>query len=229
LRALVSHRLVSVGGLARKRRASPRPTGQELSMLKKALLAIAAAMALTLPIAGTDVASSEVTRRHQVVLRDGPGDVWKCPGSDCQRARNKPAVDVLRLRALHGKGKLRFRMEFRNLRKKHYAEYWIDIKTKKMERLGVVTTWRKHWDGRHDLMTGEGDPRRSAGFTHKVRYFKDTVTMVIPRALLGNPSWIRVGAVNLAYLKDEVTLEDNPMNHRAVGLTPPFSPRLYRS
>ena len=67
--------------------------------------------------------------------------------------------------------------------------------------------------------------------THHVRYFKDTVTMVIPRTLLGNPPWVRVGAVNYVYIPGtEEMLEDNPASHgHLYGLEPPLTVRLYVS
>ena len=77
-------------------------------------------------------------------------------------------------------------------------------------------------------MTLDGDDVPKQGMTHKINYAQNTVSLVIPRALLGQPRWVRVGGWNELWppIEDTTYLQDNPSGDRRFG---PLTPRLYRS
>jgi hypothetical protein len=211
-------------------------------MLTKSVIAATAAAALALPTtspyADASVSAPAHHVRHSIVLRDGPGDVWKNADTPTGwvLVGGVPRADVVSFSAVHGRNNLRLVLTFRNLKKVVAAgeasDYYVDIKTPTMERIAEVWTERRIWQGHHYLLNGQGDPARQRGMTHHVGYLTDTVSIVIPRTLLGNPRWVRVGAVNYVYLPGiaEETLEDNPSSHGHLnGLEPPLTVRLHTS
>lgn len=186
-------------------------------------------VALVFPTGVWGAAEAAASERHVITIKDGVGDVWDCPSS-CVAAGAVPTADVTRFHVRHGRANVRISLVFSDLRRQDQQDYWVVIRTKGLERLALVSAWRQHWDGQHWMYNGEGCDARKRGMTHRIRYGVDTVTMVVPRALLHHPRWIHVGAVNQMWPDDaqEALFEDNPMNDGVVGLSPPLSPRLFR-
>lgn len=206
-------------------RAGPSASAKEVVMPRVLLRTMAAAVILVLPGAWAGVASSQVTQRHQVVLKDGRDDVWEC-SEKCRLAGDVPTADVVKLWALHGPKRVTFRMYFNDLKRVDNGGFYFGVKTSQnLERIGMIETWPGHWEGRHYLLNSDGDDVRSRGITHRVRYDLNTVTIVIPRGLLGNPRWIRVSPSN-DLATDDGFYMDNPMNDQPAG---DYSIRLYRS
>lgn len=211
--------------------------------MKRSMLAVLlTAGALVLPMAGAGAVPASVARahqvssvRHQILVKDGGGDVWRCgERGHCAEVGHVPDADVLRFRAIHGRVDVRFTLWFDDLQKGEDAEYYIPIKTPGPGRCdlyyGYVYTTRQHPQGYQSLLNCEGDDVSHRGMTHTIRYTKDTVTVVIPRARLENPRWVRVSAVDEVWPEGEAfDYEDNPMDHGHHDLAAPLSVRLYRS
>jgi hypothetical protein len=206
-------------------------------MLAAPLAAVLTSVALALPVVGTHTntsdAASRQSVRHGILLRDGPGDVWKFNGDSWVSVGAVPKADILRFRAVHGRTDLTCVMTFDNLRKTHLKVFSVSVSTPKLRRVAYVQASPGHPRGAHGLTNVRGDNLPSRGMTHQVRYVRDTVTIVVPRALLGKPRWVRVEAENIEWLppaENDSLLEDNPSTHKPLrGWFSNLTARLYRS
>jgi hypothetical protein len=206
-------------------------------VLAKPSIAAMASAVLVLPVSGVHARGSPLDShqnlRQAITLRDGPGDVWRFDGDSWVPVGARPEADVVAFRAFHGRTNLRFVMSLTDLRRRHDKYFYVGIVTPRMKRWIWVQAWPDHPRGFQGLSkpnSEENLPDR--GMTHVIRYDTDTVTIVVPRNLLGRPRWVRVGANDLIPSgpdEDDTLLVDNAFNdgHR-LGFSP-LTPRLYRS
>jgi hypothetical protein len=150
----------------------------------------------------SNVAMGGPTRRiyrmqpSRIVLRDGSDDVWQRTGPEEEtRVGEFPAADIRRAVVVHDLYALRVRMRFADLKRVGYGSYWFNLKTPRhYYQAGVFTEPGKR-QGRL-YFQGDDGSRSCEGFTRRVDYDKDVVTMRIPRSCLQRPRWIRIGLLH---------------------------------
>jgi hypothetical protein len=194
--------------------------------------AVAISLALTsVTTAGAVVASATgVERAHGVVVRDGPGDVYRYHYRHdwYELAGRVPGADVLGLQARHTASEVRVTLAFQNLRRRWPANYVFYFQTESLGRYVFVDVDEKHWAGRHFVGNEEGDQLGARGVRHWISYRNDTLTVWMPRALLHDPAVVRVGAMNYLGAFDQDWYEDNPLTHDPVrGYPPSLSVPIY--
>lgn len=168
----------------------------------------------------------------RVLLRDGPGDVWRSRyhwGDQLTRTRN-PAADVMRARAGHGTHNVVIRMRFLNLRRIGAQEYRVSVSTPILD-LGDEPVFTLNTQPGERRGTLNSSP--SCGDAHhRINYDLEVITLRVPRHCLGDPRWVRVNMDNQLWWYDDygevtVSYTDNPHNHRSASRA--YTPRLYRN
>lgn len=169
----------------------------------------------------------------QVVLRDGPGDVWT--GTDNQdvsrwvEAGPRPAFDVTRMRVVHGSDTVAARMRFADLRRRGELIYIVKVRTPELTARALVYSGEGFGAGQHMLVEDNEEwaeiPCR--GMVHRVDFARDVVDVRIPSQCVDDPSWVQVQALDFAWVEGRRVMgyTDNPHNHRATVTG--FTPRLY--
>lgn len=179
-------------------------------------------------------APGAVARSYQpstVVLRDGPGDVWRFDPQTEQSTRLKsfPLADVTQAAVTHGRDALMMRMRFVDIRRVGTQLYWTEIRTPAYHFQAVVTSKPGNRQGSR-YFQGDDGSKSCQGFTRRIDYRNNTVDLRVPRSCLHNPRWVRVGIYNEVYFKQSgPNYFDNPFNHRSPVQQPGETQRLYRS
>lgn len=141
----------------------------------------------------------------RIVLRDGTGDVWKVNmrTSHWTPVGDRPAADVLRAVVQHRTRSVVVRARYENLRRIGVQNYWVGIKTPEDDFFTEVKARPGNRAGRHALYDGvAGERLDCAGFTHRIDYATDTVTVRVPRSCLDGPRWVRADIGNLLVVGD---------------------------
>jgi hypothetical protein len=170
----------------------------------------------------------------RVVLHDGRGDVWGVTGfgeeDSYVPAGSQPAADVTAAVAAHGRGSVRIRMRFVDLRRVSQA-YVAFIRSRDDLFLAYIEANRRNPAGRHELLDySAASGVDCAGFAHDLEYDTDRVVVRIPRSCLDRPRWVRISLSNYRYRSEDAQfpeVTDNPHNRGGSG-SGGETPRLYR-
>lgn len=139
-----------------------------------------------------------IYRMHpfRTVLRDGSNDVWQRTGPEEETQVGEfPAADIRRAVVVHDLYALRVRMRFEDLKRAGYGSYWFNLKTPSHYYQAGIFTEPGMWQGRL-YFQGDDGSRSCEGFTRRVDYVEDVVTMRIPRSCLQEPRWVRIGLLH---------------------------------
>ncbi len=160
---------------------------------------------------------------HAVVLHDGPGDVWTFSDSTSgYELAVQPAADVLRARVTHGSYAVSVRLVFGDLQRGRLQWFYCDIHTPGVTSWFILEVRKGQGTVFQDV---EGEWLRVPGVTHHVDYATDVVTLRFPRAMVGDPPWVRVRLHNVLRLPDATFFTDNPTTD---GPTTEFTPRVLK-
>jgi hypothetical protein len=172
-------------------------------------LALVAAAAIVL--VATPATALAAPAGPTVALDDGPGDVWTFSNDTVgYLPAMQPDADVLRARVTHGSLAVSVRLVFDDLQRMNSQWYYVDIHTPGLTSRFVVEAEEGLWRGRA-LQQIDGQWVRVPGLSHHIDYRSDTVTLRVPRTLLGRPPWVRVRLRNELGLPDHNTFfTDNP-------------------
>ena len=185
-------------------------------MFHRASAAVMCGLLATTLVAGTAPATSAGDERpSRVVLRDGPGDVWKfdLKTEEAVRLESFPRADVTRAVVAHRPAALIVRMRFVDLRRVGVQLYWVDIRTRFNYFQAIVSSKPGNRRGKRSF-EGDDGSKSCEGFTRKIDYIDDLVTMRIPRTCLVNPRWVRVGVYNqLSFNESGPNYWDSPFDH----------------
>jgi hypothetical protein len=193
--------------------------------VKLALLAAVAALAACPGTASGATPSTALrSAASDVVLQDGPGDVWSFSNVTLgYLPAVQPAADVLRARVTHGAHAVGVRMVFDDLKRENTQRYYCDIHTPGLTSRFIIEAAQGHWGGTA-WQEIEGEWVHVPGLSHHIDYASDVVTLRVSGALLGPRPWVRVR------LRNEMGLPDNSMfftdNPTTAGPTPEFTARL---
>lgn len=171
-------------------------------------------------------AGADVDRPTGIVLRDGPGDVWRLDlrAEESTMIGDFPRADVVRAVVRHRPHEVFVRMRFVDLRRSGWQEFRLGIKTRAYHFGAVVVSEQGHRAGKPGFWGDDGSTS-CQGFTGDVGYADEVVTMHIPRSCLHDPRWVRLGVSNNMHFDDrDVACLDNPMDHEAEG---PETGRLF--
>lgn len=163
-------------------------------------VAVTAMVGTAVPVA---VAAEEKPSR--VVLRDGAGDVWKVNirTSHWTLVGDLPPADVRRAVVRHRARVVVVRTRFENLRRIGVQTYDAGIQTRDGAFYTEVTSRPGKRAGRHALYDEPGGERIGcAGFTHRIDYANDMITMRVPRSCLDRPRWVRANIGNRLVVGD---------------------------
>jgi hypothetical protein len=142
-------------------------------------------------------------------------------------AADAPEVDVLRAQIRHGRGEVKIRMLFADLRR-----------VGEEQTFRAVTKTRRGWYGsKLTVSPGPGaagfpwstSPRsglRCPGHSHFVDYANSAVSIRVPRNCLRKPTWVRVNLTNHFGPDGDGVYVDNPHTH---SVRSGYTERLYRS
>jgi hypothetical protein len=194
-------------------------------MMKRLAVALSAAMLPALLAAQPAAAGDETP--SELILHDGPGDVWTTPvgGDQYEPAPDQRAGDVLRVRLTHGEHAIRVRMKFVDLRRSARQRFEVGMRTDAGTWYAEVAASKNRWAGRHFLWEQGGDAVSCRGMSHGIDYADEVVTLRIPRRCVGHPAWARFVVGNFHETRTTVA-QDNPHNRGA--LPHRLTRRLYR-
>lgn len=198
-------------------------------MLQKMSFLVVAALLGAALLSTASRADDEGALPSQVLLRDGPGDVWQEDLRSGARSRvgAVPTADVTRARVVHGHYAVRVRMWFVDLRRAGSAVYTVRMLTG--GRLGYalvdIEAAKGQWRGSPHFSAWWNDNIECTRLTHGIDYAADVVTIRIPRNCLRTPSWVRVRLDSSMSSDAPVDYYDNPHNHR---FSHPYTERLHR-
>jgi hypothetical protein len=188
-----------------------------------------AVLAAALTVSGPSPATAGDELPSQVVLHDGPGDVRQWVADDqAWVAADLPESDVLRARVRHGRGALKIRMLFADLRRiGHEQTFRAVVKTPRSMYGSAITVAPGSWRGRVSLADFTREAVwRCPGSGHFVDYSDNQVRIRVPRDCLDKPDWLRVTITNDFGPDGEGVHIDNP-HKRSVRSG--FTQRLHRS
>lgn len=191
-----------------------------------ALIAGTASSALAGPTHGIAHVSTAPSR---LVFNDGPGDVWRFdPGTEQQtKLAHFPRADVTRAVFRHGAHAVSIRMRFVDIRPVGTQLFWVHIRTKSYQYDAVLSSKP---GARRGIRYFQGDDgsRSCPGFTRKIDYRRDLVTMRIPRSCLHQPRWVRLGVFNqLTFKSNGPRYFDTPLNHLSPASHATETRRIY--
>ena len=180
---------------------------EEVGMLHKSRLAVAACCVAVTVLAGTPapVAVAAEDTPSRVVLHDGSGDVWKVNlrTSHWTPVGERPAADVRRAAITHRARAVVLRTRFVNLRRIGVQTFWAGIETPAGDYYTEVTSKPGNRAGRHALYDEPGGQRTGcAGLSHRIDYPHDTVTVRVPRSCLDRPRWVSLNIGNILVVDD---------------------------
>lgn len=126
---------------------------------------------------------------------DALADMWSSPvGAVSYSAAPKHVEgDIVATRVIHGLRAVRIRIRFRELTETTNGNFHrIAIKSDRRYRFIEVDALPGHWDGTA-LMTGSAGAPVACALHHRIDYDLSEIHVMVPRACLGKPSWVRVG------------------------------------
>lgn len=122
---------------------------------------------------------------------DATGDVVKLSIADAQPVPQNKAADLTRIAATHSGRRLELTAQVRELAADGYAVVW-DVKTPALR-------WRVYFDKgtapAELVLEVAGAGESPCNLSGKASDRTDRVRVTVPRACLGNPRWIRFGAL----------------------------------
>ncbi|HSJ22427.1 MAG TPA: hypothetical protein VK964_17815 [Nocardioidaceae bacterium] len=194
--------------------------------MRKSLAVALSAAVLPALLAAQPAAAGDETS-GELVLHDGPGDVWTTPvgGDQYGPAPDRRAGDVLRVRLAHGEHAIRVRMKFVDLRRSGRQRFDVGMRTDAGTWYAEVAASKNRWAGRHFLWEQSGDTVSCPRMSHRIDYADDVVILRVPRTCVGNPTWARF-VVNNFHETRTVLSEDNP--HSRDPLPHRLTRRLHR-
>ncbi len=167
-----------------------------------------------------------VIRPSRVVLRDGPGDVWRL--LPLPAGRDDAPIDVRRAVVVHGADAVRVRLDLVDLRATGRQLYDVGLTTARGRGYVVVASEPDDRAGRLlGLVDAQGGTVGCPALTWDLDYDADTVEVRVPRSCLGDPEWVSVRVLVSLRIAGRAYAE-NPHNHRAFSefsterLFPPF-------
>ncbi|WP_445256561.1 hypothetical protein [Nocardioides aurantiacus] len=182
---------------------------------------LAAVLATLTPTAAHAATSASPDSRSDVVSQSGarPGHV------DADRANG----DVTSSRVVHGRRAVTLELRFATLRASgSWHRHWFRLVTDEgVRRELAVTAAPGSWQGRAVL---SGVDRRPEGCVLRstITYGSGgTVRVVVPRACLSGPSWVRVSAGSVTASGSRVWADDARTTGRLYD-APVFGPRVHR-
>lgn len=153
-----------------------------------------------------------VIRPSRVVLRDGPGDVWRLLPRPA--TREDAPIDVRRAVVAHGPDDVRVRLELVDLRATGRQLYDVGLTTARGRGYVVLTSEPGDRRGRLlGLVDAKGAKVTCAGLAYDLDYAADTVALQVPRSCLGDPEWVSVRVLVSLRLGGRAYAE-NPHNQR---------------
>ncbi|KQT90689.1 hypothetical protein ASG49_13075 [Marmoricola sp. Leaf446] len=197
----------------------PSAVGARLAALVAALLA-ASVVALA-PSAAQAASSSDADSRSDVVVQGGaaPGRV------DAGRSNG----DVTSVRVVHGRRAVSLELRFATLQATgSWHRHWFRMVTDEgVRRELAVTAGPGAWQGRAQLTGVDRSPegcvlRSTIGYGAGA-----TVRVVVPRACLSSPAWVRVAAGTVTASGTRVWADD-ARTRGQLWDAPVFGPRVHR-
>jgi hypothetical protein len=194
-------------------------------------LALALALLLAAPAAGVRAleaiahapgAAAGGSGAHVLRLVDPQGDTWSFTDVSGYVPEVKPQADVLRAAVTHAPYAVGVRLAFDDLRRRGTMWYHVEIRTSGATRWYVVEAKRADYAGTA-YQDVDGEWVRVPRLRHHIDYVADTMTFRVPRALLGDPSWVRVRVRSELGVPDGTFFTDNPVN---TGPRPAFTVRV---
>jgi hypothetical protein len=187
------------------------------SRLAAAGLAILAALVVLAPAASAE----------RTISRDGAGDTWSPEGYDgWEPTGSPPNVDLVRTSLNHRAARVVLTARYTDLVR---GEDVIDFTVRLRSAAGRA--WRlfvyASYDSPVTFRMVERAPDRSAcaGFAGTLSFARNTVRLVVPRRCLGNPDWVKYGALAERYNEGAGLSVDDALSASPEPRT--WSPRVH--
>jgi hypothetical protein len=209
------------------------------------VILVLAAVAATTPSAGGFILEHDASTRQavlaverhspasRVVLRDGPGDVWRLnllPEREWVREGRRPPADILRAIVRHRANAVTVRVRIVDIRwvgslivavklLTPRAKYVIEVASTKGNRLGIHH--EPLYDDTHNELLD------CPGYRTRVDRNTDVATVHVPRSCMSSPAWAKARVWSSQFPPGfwQHSFADNAHNHQAE--TRHWTKRLY--
>jgi hypothetical protein len=190
-----------------------------------ALGAFAATTALVLAPA----AANAETKSHT----DATGDVFVSPESDQNGDNFTPATgrvegDITAIRVSYRPRAVKVVLRYRQLSRTGLLNFdYLRVRSNVSVRQVQVTGFKGKWAGAAEMDNANDKKVACSGLRHTIDYTYDRVTVVIPPSCLGNPRWVRIGAIGGSLDSAYNTYADDARSS-SLGENPVLGTRVHR-
>jgi hypothetical protein len=161
---------------------------------------------------------------------DGSGDVFSAPykSTAFTAAPDRQVGDVIGSTIRHKSRAIVMQLRYVDLQAdSEYNAHLFVIRTPSMRRLVTLVGTAAFPNGRAQ-MTKPNGKKVTCHIAHRIDYTANTATVVVPRACVGKPRWVKVGMAGMSFTgftaSDTMWVDDA----LSAGSTGVFSPRVYR-
>jgi hypothetical protein len=160
---------------------------------------------------------------------DSVGDLMQAPvgSTDFQPDPSRLEGDTASIRVSHLARTVRVKVRYRQLSRVGGAAHVFVFRTDKGIRQLTVLAGPGNWRGSLTFVNGSNKKVR-CNISGGIDYVANTVLTVIPRSCLGNPRWVRVGALAVTVDTNKVAHYDDARSSTISDATPIFGPKVRR-
>ncbi|MGO4255151.1 hypothetical protein [Marmoricola sp. RAF53] len=135
--------------------------------------------------------------------------------------------DIASIRVSHLKSTVRVKVRFRDLSPSgDGAGHYFALRSNNTLRYIDVEAGPGKWRGERTVYNAKDKKTTCRGASHKIDYTANTVLLVVPRACLGNPKWVRVAQYSIVAENDKVFADDARVTGYKDGFF--YGPRVRR-